>query len=805
MNSKLTFEAKIEGGEKLLEVLSKIEAKTKGLGESGGTAFDALNRSLKDFETSLQYLAKQQSGLGGVSKLFDDISTKAYKATSETRMKILDAYKDKSKDLESFIKTNETQIDQLQKKLGEFENRRKDSLTKEDIANQTVWANNLNKLKSQNIAATVDLVKAQNQIWQQSPFFNQNAINFLSKFGGPGAQLGAMTNVAGFGLAGALMASTASALKTGIQLPGAYYGMESYERSLQPANQLLAQRAVQQYTAAAIQGDYTNAILRRAGLGVEAREASSPSGLMADRAESTLSSRGFQATISGLLGGASVAGVVGTAALLAKLGVAGLATVATGGVALPLIAAGVAVGGTYGYMSAKPISQQEAYAKRISQLAEKDKQLYDITLGQAGRNLDQESSLHGNLQRMFGIDQTHINTANLMQQKVADMSDLADMRNRLGQYGIREMRDATFGVFSERYGMSSEAAKSQLARTAAALGGGKAGEYFAIESYKDLAARAGFSSQESMPGRQILADYASQLALQQGFGQTSVSYTGAGAANIASAIGANLPSQVAATTAVDLSNVFRERQTRSGGITNTLLKMALSKMGITSPFVQTALIEQGLNNKDVRNSIKEMVAEGVDVDAILDEATQAENQAIGETTGIKEGSEAWEQLKKAKLDPKTWLLTRNKKLAADVFLGNMTADKAYQEFMSQKETKIDTTKVQGGISVEDEKSGLRAQISADIEAVMQKLANEQGASVANIIRQATVDGFRNMSDQIASAGGFLFNSKKSTGLIEGVQNALQNTFFPNVSPTTVSPVLNPPQDNTTNNSTGKKQ
>lgn len=743
MASKLTFEAKMDGLEKVLEILSKTNQELSGLGKTGDQAFESMEKRLKNFHSSLEYLNKQQTGLGGLSKMFDDISAKGYKIVAETRGRILEQYKKEVGDFESVAKKAEEKIDQLQKRIDVIKQKRAEDRTREETADLSFYQKNLDREQQIYLSSAAAKARGQAEIWQQSSFFREGAQKFLGNFGGIGSQIASATNAQAFNAAPFVFGGLASAIRGGLEITAAGGRAVVYDRSIQPVREYLAQRNLEMMTAGAREGDITTAYLRRYGMGIEAQEGDSFATKTQAFAESALSSRGVQGALHGL-------GGIATAAALPKLAaMIGLTMGPIGLMGLGIVGAGF---GLYGALRATPESTEQRLSALRSQYASMDKETYDLLIGQAGRNFTEESQLTRTQQRMFGVSASHENISALLQQGVADLKDLAGFIHELNKFG-KTLKYAEAGVFGERFGMTSPIARAEYARSIAAKD-----ELKAMFDAKSLAARAGFYDPNTMQGREVLTQYAAELTSQRGFGATDISQTGAVAARIAAGGGA-LPAIEAAQAGVAVASTLRNLSQSSGTLSNLLERSALTKLGITNPIVQDFFIKKGLHNQDVKEQLFRIAERsGIkrsDAAKILGDVGAAISGAFGQITGITPGSEAFMQMAMGGGEASTFALTGDVKTSENMFtMGKMATtaiEQAYAD-MPGGPSAADVEKVQIGKGQADIQSGLRAKEAATIEQQMEIIAKNAGKSVSDTLQQVVVDGFRMAADKIIEAG-----------------------------------------------------
>lgn len=746
MAAKLTFETKMEGVEKLIDLLTKAEQKVNGLGETGDLAFQKMGDSFKQFEESFKFINDTKSSFGGLMSSFSQISNDANKLLQDFQTKAVKSHKDSLKELQGSLKEMRSEIGQAERDLARLEQTKHTKSTEDYLATKQMMTSRLQELQGKFLTGAATEAEQSRLQWAQSRFFGGAGDYMAARggilgniFGATNAQMAA--NFPGMIQAGA---ATIGMVRQGIQLSGNIGRAEVYDRSLQPIYQYLAQRQAEQLTGEAAYGDPTSAILRRYGIGVEAKEQGSEATKRAAESDALLSSRGMGGTFGAGIG---AVGALALGALLAPV---------TGGTSLlaagALATTGAAAGGLTGYYTANPITEEQAMSKYRMQYAQLDKETYGLTLNPAMQKFREESQLTKLQQRMFGVGTSHENTSELMRQGIADLKDLAGFINELNKFG-KTLKNAEVGVFGERFGMSSSAARSAFARSVAARG-----ETAAMSNAMDLAARAGFYGKETIPGREVLSDYAAQIANQRGFGATDINQTGALAASIAA--GGNLPPSVAAETGVGVANRIKEMQSTTGTFTNVMTRAALTKLGIVNPILQSLLIKQGLDQQDTKEKIFAIAQRhGISRDKaaqILSQAGVTITRAFEKVSGFTPGSDAYEDARLAGMDPTTGLLTGNVKLAEQMYSQGKTMIDAFgTSFQDQPGTNIPMALrrqiPETGKGQMDIESGMEAQKAARLEDSIKTIADSAGTTVAQVLQQAVADGFRNMAEQISGA------------------------------------------------------
>lgn len=744
MSAKLTFEAKMNGLEKVIEHLTKAHEKLSDMGQHGTKAFETMDRRLKDFSSSIEYLNKQQSGLGGLSKMFDEITSKANSIAINSRNQIVKNLKEESNELAGIAKNIGKDIEQAQKDLNSLEARKKSMSTESYLADRKMISDEKARLSQEYLHVSNERARTQSLAQAQSPFFGGRISAMGAGMGGPmGTILGA-TNAQAIAAMPMIMGGMQAPLR-GLELYGMSQNAAVYDRTIQQINEYLAVRGLGQMTAQARQGDITTAVLRRYGIGPEAAEGGSSETLRSAAIQSMLSERFSQAIMKG--GGGAAVGGLG----LSFLGPLGAA-----------IGAGVGgLGGSlYGFFGATPESTQQALAKRQASLANLGTEEYGMLFGAAGKNYREEAQLSLMQQRMFGTRTSHENVSELMKQGVADLKDMAGFINELNKFG-KTLKNAEAAVFTERFGINRAASRAAFARSVA-----YGGEQYGMQQAQALAARAGFIETTSMPAREILDEYAASVSMQQGFGKLGVAGAGDYAARLAgrmaegNAFGDMATTQVvAAQTAVNFAGRMADVRGRSGTLGNTLIRMSLAKMGITNPIVQSMIVKMGIDNSSTIDAIVRATGGRYgrgEVVEILRSGYRTQTSAVGRIMGSRD----LQQLESMGLDPHTAAMFGDVKMSQDIAsLGekgsSMMLSGASMEpnpFPAFAQTGAQAPMPKIGRGFADEESALRAREAATVESAVQRLADSQGLQVSDVIRKAIVDGFVKAAEDISAVG-----------------------------------------------------
>lgn len=746
-DNRITFSAQMDGLDKVVDMLNKASQQLSGMGENGSKGIQAMNKAMDDFNSKIKMLQDTRSGLGGVTKAFDELSQKANETVAKSHLASVDTLKNEVKGIEEYIRSARTSVGQAQRDLDELRRKQKDMAQDDFLAKEKTLVNQINHGQMSAAMATAQMNRANTMAWMQSPV-HQGAFNFASRYG-MGEYL---TN-------GSLLQRGPGLLMGAMAAPGQYFDLMDrwgqaniHSRSLVSVNEMLAGRMLHQQQSAAMSGDITAAALSNLGLGVTANE------LGSDDFNSTVRNRTWRQSVlgRGLMGAAS-----GGAMTALGLGLMG-----TGIGILPgaLIAgAGMLVGGGIGALTSKPSTTATEAARYQAELTERDREAYGLVFGGAGKNFFEESNLTTMQQRMYGIGSSHGNVASLLGQGVASLSDLAPMMALMNARG-RMMGNAGFGVFGQRFGASSQLSMSQMARLASIRGEGTT-----IADMMSGFAGAGMFGSDTIPMRGMLSDYGSGILANRGQGATSFAEATAGVGAIISSSGGVADLAERTGTSISLAQNFQAQAMNGQSLTGTMMRQALVSLGIVDPRVQSVLIQQGLDNPKTRQSIVRMSGGKLtldDVNRVLSGASGTISAAVGATWT----DTAKAQMQIAGVDIEAYG-AGGLSLGEGASAAGLTAGGARTAALTSGVSDFGSV-VEGGMGFKDQQSAREAQTAAVLERSMKEIAERANQDIIQVISDAVIKGFNSMNTSIAEATQNVMNkdaAKTPAGTFTGTK------------------------------------
>jgi hypothetical protein len=124
MAAKLTFEASMQGMEKVLDLLKQAEQRMNDAGRIGTYSFDNVDKKIKDLTSSLDVINKSQAGMGGLFKSFDEVSKKSNEFLSKGHKGLIDAMKADVKAFEGETDKILNKIKEAERELNNFKSRK---------------------------------------------------------------------------------------------------------------------------------------------------------------------------------------------------------------------------------------------------------------------------------------------------------------------------------------------------------------------------------------------------------------------------------------------------------------------------------------------------------------------------------------------------------------------------------------------------------------------------------------------------------------------------------------------------------
>jgi hypothetical protein len=734
MAAKLSFEARMDGLEKVLETLKKAEDQLTSVSQAGAQANYVMDRQVKDFSQQMEYLAKTKSSVGGLFKQFTQQTQEASKILSSSHDVILKQFKAEISDYETNIKKLKDSIKDAKSELDSFRNRKNEMRQEDFISGEKMRVQTLNRREVEYAESVAQFNRAKQEAYMASPVF-PGMQPMLDRMGiGHMGTYGFLTSAQGIGMmAGAVAAPFQGVLMASRGIAD-YSSARVHDNFMKQYGAVAAEQRVRSMYEGATTGNITQSFLNNAGIGADQIMAS-------EEQQRALTFQHFlqSKTGQGMAGASMGAGVVGGLA-----GVAAAAGVTISlPVILPLLLGAAALGGGYKYFTAKEKSMEQMQAEKKAELMAATNEVFAPFLDRAGQQFMQEATLTNTAQRSFGIDLTRKNTAALMAEGIGSLEELAPMIELMAARG-QTLPGARFGVFGNRFGANSDLARREMARQAAAVGGDAV-----MGDMKSLFATAGFLDPNSFASRGVLSDFASAQLGNRSSGATTFADAGAFAASAAGTFAGRFDSFESAQLGVQASQLIQSQNENAGSLQGTMMRSALASLGIVDPRIQEVAIRQGLNDPRTRANIARATGRSIEeVNKILDSAVGVVNAAVNATfTGA-----SMQQARELGVD-----------MAA---FGASGGDMRFSESVARTEKGFaglregfvsaapggESSLVLETESMTDKLSAEQAKIANDINKTLQTVSEKLGTDVTQSLVNAVVTGFRNMSDSVIAAG-----------------------------------------------------
>jgi hypothetical protein len=743
MAAKLSFEARMDGLEKVLETLKKAEDQLTSVSQAGTQANYVMDRQVKDFSQQMEYLAKTKSSVGGLFKQFTEQTQEASKILSSSHDVILKQFKAEISDYETNIKKLKDSIKDAKGELDSFRSRKNEMRQEDFILGEKTRVQTLNRREVEYAENVAQINRAKQEAYMASPVFpgmqpmldrmgmgNMGTYGFLTSAQG----IGMMAGAAALPFQGTIMAN---------QMMAGYSNARVHDNFMKQYGAVAAQQRVRSMYEGAASGNITQAFLSNAGIGADAVMASEEQQSALAR-EQFLQSKTGQA-VGGVAGGIGVLGGLLAAGKFGLLGTAAAGVV--GGLSLPLILGGLAIGGAgygaYKYFTTKEKSMEQMQAEKKAELMAATNEVFAPFLDRAGQQFMQEATLTGTAQRSFGIDATRRNTAALMAEGIGSLEELAPMIELMAARG-QTLPGARFGVFGNRFGANSDLARREMARQAAAVGGDAV-----MGDTKSLFATAGFLDPNSFASRGVLSDFASAQLGNRASGATTFADAGAFAASAAGTFAGRFDSFESAQLGVQASQLMQSQNENAESLQGTMMRSALASLGIVDPRIQEVAIRQGLNDPRTRANIARASGRSIEeVNKILDSATGVVNAAVNATfTGA-----SMQQAKEFGVDMAAFGAS-----GGDMRFSESAA-RTEKGFAGLREGFVsagpggESSLVQETESMTDRLSAEQAKVANDINKTLQTVSEKLGTDVTQSLVNAVITGFRSMSDSVIAAG-----------------------------------------------------
>jgi len=726
MPARLTFEARMQGMDQVLEMLKRAESQMNDLGRVGSYSLGGVSDRMKEFTMSLETITKSQAGMGGLFKSFDELNKKANDFLGKSYKGIVDSMKAEVKSFEGEVDKIKNKVIEAERELENFKSRRGSMDEKEYQAGIVSRQQETANVTAQAVAMRNQQYEMQRQVFMQQQM--PGLAGPMSAIGlGQYATVGSF--IRGIPVAAAALGAGAEMLQ-GVGAAGLQYG---YTRETDAY--LAAARLRRQAAQMGQQGDTTLSLLSETGAGIEKK---------------AMDSAWTQAKLTGTY--------LSDNPIIRALAGAGAGFLA--GSAVPIIGniGGAIIGGIGGFTTARNRSYAQIESEQRAELRARDIELYGILGKGGGDNFIRESQDLDMGQRMFGMAAVHQAVNNLAGQGVS-----MDRGNPLMQMLIANgmnpnaVSPDVLGAFARgapRFGIT-ESAQSQLIRAAAigngSLGGTQAG---ILQNF----ATAGLTGADTMPARAALGDFVAGQMANRGAGQDF----GTVGAGVSAAISANAPG-FNKTEGVQQGIINSQRadsliSSGSSGL-DMVLVSKLRSLGVTNAVAIDSFIKMGVDNPRTQQAIANYIGKDVGIvkKALADSAVSYSNMM----TSVL-GKDEVARFNKATGGDQITLLQSGLRAFDNTAAGGAT-------FSQSLEAKL------GGAtagSINDVQAGAptRADIKDQAQAAQQRQIDESlktvlegtGKTVTDALTGAIVKGFQQMADEVKSAGDRITEDKTST-------------------------------------------
>ncbi len=729
MAAKLTFEAKMQGMEQVLDLLKRAEERMNDFGRVGSYSIEGVDRRLKEFEQSLEMIGKSQSGLGGVFTKFDQMNRQSSEFLGKSYRGIIDAMKQE-------VKTFEQEADKVMNKVKETESAletfksRRNAMSEQDFQQGVArHQTEINTLRGQQASIMSEKTQLQRQVMMAQPV-NEGLHNVASRFG-----LGQYATVGG---AAGLLAAAAAGVPLAMRTAGDLGVQFGYTRDM---DSFIAQARLRRGAASeAMAGDPTTFMLQ--------------SGALGNPEEKVMQSLSMRAKVAGstMMDNALVrAGVIG---------LAGAGGFLLGGPAGALLAGGTAYGMIGSPLAAGNRTGAQIEAEERAKIRGRLSEMYGNIFKPGAAMLERESSELTGYQRMYGIDGAH----NLSMQFAANGVS-ADRANPFLQMMLAQGLRPTnygFGDQASAIRMMNRASmdplvQQQIIRQAAISGGTISGNTMSVMGLSNM---AGLNAAGDIAGRGMLNNYVAGMMSDYGAGQT-MSMVGA---PIAAQIAGNAPGFNKVEGVQQGIMNFQAQENLINGGSSALDMMIISKfrqLGVTNPVAISMFMKMGLRNKNTYEAIAKYVGGGMTaakVAAVLSETAGSYKNMFEAVLGRDE----MKRFNDATGGDAITLLTtgrrafNNTQAGAEGFIGGL--EKSFTT------AEGDGTKVNvGAQSFGDLKDKAIAERDTQTDAALREILAGTGQKVTDALTEAIIAGFIKTGEEVRAAGQKLMEQRESNG------------------------------------------
>jgi hypothetical protein len=725
MAAKLTFEAKMQGMEQVLEMLKQAESRMNDLGRVGAYSMDGVSNRFKELQTSLETIGKSQTGIGGIFKSFDDLNKKSNEFLGKSYKSIIDAARHEVRQFEGEVDKIKNKVTEAERDLERLRSRRSTMSEQDFQREESSHVRSVAAAHAQQVAAVQQRDEMQREIFQRQ------------QIPGVGGALNAM-GLGQYNTMGSLMRGIPTAMmapeyiaKTmeGVGNLGLQYG---YTREV---DAYLAQARLRRAAATqAMSGDPTTFLLQDLGAGVE-KQAMDSAWTKTKMAGSYLSDNPFVRMLAGAGAGGRVGFAVGTM-------VPGIGNVL--GAVL-----GAVGGGIYGLTSAGNRSYSQIEAEQRSELRGKDSELYGILTKAAGENFMRESRDLDASQRMYGIESVHnaVMGSARLGQSMDRANPVISMLSAQGLDANNYMANGDIGSYitgNTRFGFGQGAQQAMIRSTA--LNGGTLSDQ--QMNMLDVYAGAGLTGRNTIGARSTFGEYAAGLASQRGAGQ-DITTVGQG---VAAAIGTNSTSfNPVEGVQQGIANFEQQGKMiqQGGSAMDMILVSKLRTLGVTNAVTIDAFIKMDVRNPKTVDAIAKYTGKSPDeVRAALGEVAKTYSSMFGAVIGKGEA----ERFNKATGGDLATLLTTGVKAFDNTTAGGGKFMDSLQASLGGK-GRGDGGKVEVGFeTMADKENAARATQQVTVDDQLKKALGDTGKTVTDAITAAVVKGFLDVADEVKRAG-----------------------------------------------------
>jgi hypothetical protein len=725
MAAKLTFEAKMNGMEQVLDLLKRAEERMNDFGRVGDYALHGVDSRLKEFQQSLETLNKTGGGINGLFNRFDELNRRSNEFLGKSYRGIIDAMKQEVKNFELESDKILNKIKESENALESFKSRRKtmnEQDYQEGISNHQ---RELNSLRAQGTAIASEKAQLQRELFIKQPI-SEGAHAFASKYG-----LGQYATVGGAIMAGAAVAGLPYAAGQVMSVAGRLGMQELYTKEADAwiAQQRLKRGAAQE----AMAGDPTTLMVNKFGGGLE------------NAANDSIWNR-MSVTGQYLVQNPYARFGAGAAALAASV----LGAIPSGGLSL------LAAGGGIGMMASSFTAANKPYAQIRAEeqaaLRARDKEAYGVVFGNAAQMQLRENAELGDLQRINTIHGAHNISLNYAANGVS-MDRANPIINMMIAQGLnptrRDMRDqAMFANAMFRSGYD-DTTRQQMIRVSALSGS----SLTAVNNQMTgVLAGAGLHATDVAANRS-LAGYVSGLMANSGASQDF----GSVGASVSGAISANAPGfnkvegvQQGITATQTVDNLMNGGSSAMSAMTISKLR----ELGVTNAFAIDTFMKMGLGNRKTHDAIARYVGGGMTASKVR----EALRGVIGTYSNMVKDTIGGDELKKLNAATKgdvTTLYTENKKAFENTQAGGATFQQA-SEGMFKEGAGTGDTSMKGfnmlADSGGDKTNKAQADLQRQIDAAVKEAIAGTGKEVTSAIMDSIVDGFTRTATAVREAG-----------------------------------------------------